>query len=107
MVTPLDVIPSVRQALRNGIKSVDDAACGAAAGNGNLESAVKQLRLFNEVLKWHADGEDELVFPAIEKVAPLAAKTYAHDLHKFDALAACQAKIAAASDALQPGRQLH
>jgi hemerythrin-like domain-containing protein len=105
MVTPLDVIPSFHQALRNGMKSIDDAAYGAAAGDGNFESAVEQLRFFNEVLKWHADGEDELVFPAIEKVVPLGAKTYVHDHHKFDAMTAGLAKITAASDALVAARE--
>ncbi|PZC46985.1 MAG: Hemerythrin HHE cation binding domain-containing protein [Chloroflexi bacterium] len=87
------------------MKSIDDAAYGAAAGDGNLAPAVEQLRFFNEILKWHADGEDELVFPAIEKVAPLAAKTYVHDHHEFDAMTAGLAKIASTSDALVAARE--
>jgi hypothetical protein len=70
---------------------------------------VEQLRFFNEVLKWHADGEDELVFPAIEKVAPLAAKTYVHDHHECDAKTAraWPKSLLPQVGLSQPGRQLH
>ncbi len=105
MVTPLDVIPSFHQALRNDMKLIDDAAYKAAAGDGNLAPAVERLRFFSEVLKWHADGEDELVFPAMDKVAPLVAQAYLHDHHEFDTMTEGLAKIAAASDALVAARE--
>ncbi len=105
MVTPLDVIPSFHQGLRNAMREIDDAAYKAAAGDGNLSSAVERLRFFSEVLKWHADGEDELVFPAMDKVAPLVAKAYLHDHHEFDTMTEGLAKIAAASDALVAARE--
>ena len=54
MVTPLDVIPSFHQALRNDMKLIDDAAYKAAAGDGNLAPAVERLRFFSEILMWHA-----------------------------------------------------
>ncbi len=104
MVTPLDVIPSFHQALRNDMKLIDDAAYKAAAGDGNLAPAVERLRFFSEVLKWHADGEDELVFPAMDKVAPLVAQAYLHDHHELDTMTEGLAKIAAASDALVAAR---
>ena len=63
MVTPLDVIPSFHRALRNDMRLIDDAAYRAAAEDGNLAPAVERLRFFSEILKWHADGDDELVFP--------------------------------------------
>ena len=105
MVTPLDVIPSFHQALRNDIKLIDDAAYKAAAGDGNLAPAVERLRFFSEILKWHSDGEDELVFPAMDKVAPLVAQAYLHDHHEFDTMTEGLAKIAAASDALVAARE--
>lgn len=58
----------------------------AAAGDGNLAPAVERLRFFSEVLKWHADGEDELVFPATDRVAPLVAQAYLHDHNEFDTM---------------------
>jgi len=105
MVTPLDVIPSFHRAFRNDMKLIDDAAYSAAAGDGNLAPAVERLRFFSEILKWHADGEDELVFPAMDKVAPLVAQGYLHDHHEFDNFTEGLAKITAASDALVAARE--
>ena len=68
------------------MKLIDDAAYQAAAGDCNLAPAVERLRFFSEILKWHADGEDELVFPAMDKVAPLVSQGYLHDHHEFDTM---------------------
>ena len=105
MVTPLDVIPSFHQALRNDMRAIDEAAYKAATGDGNLSHAVERLRFFSEVLKWHADGEDELVFPAMDRVAPLVAQAYLHDHHELDTMTEGLAKITAASDALVAARE--
>ena len=104
MVTPLDAILSVHRAFRNDMRAIDDAAYRAAAGDGNLSPAVERLRFFSEVLKWHADGEEELVFPAMERVAPLVAKAYFLDHREFDTMTEGLAKIKAASDALIAAR---
>jgi len=100
MVKPLDVIPSSHQALRNSMRKIDDAAYKAEAEDGNLAPAVEQLRFFSEILKRHADGEDALVFPAMDRVAPPVAQAYLHDHNEFDAMTESLAKITAASDAL-------
>ena len=105
MVTPLDVIPSFHRALRNDMRIIDDTAYKAAAGDGNLAPTVERLRFFSEILKWHAEGEDELVFPAMDKVAPLVAQAYLHDHHEFDTMTEGLAKITAASDALVAARE--
>ena len=105
MVTPLDVIPSFHRALRNDMRMIDDAAFKAAAEDGNLAPVVERLRFFSEMLKWHADGEGELVFPAMDKVAPLVAQAYLHDHHEFDTMTEGLAKITAASDALVAARE--
>lgn len=103
MVTPLDVIPSYHRALRNDMRAIDDAAYKAAAGDGNLSPTVERLRFFSEILKWHA--EEELVFPAVDRVAPLVAQGYLHDHHEFDTMTEGLAKINAASDALVAARE--
>ena len=105
MVTPLDVIPSFHQALRNSMREIDDAAYKPAAEDGNLAPAVEQLRFFSEILRWHADGEDELVFPAMDRVAPLVAQAYLHDHREFDTMTEGLAKIEAASDAPVAARE--
>ncbi len=91
--------------MRNDMKAIDDAAYKAAAGDGNLSPAVERLRFFSEVLKWHADGEDELVFPAMDRVAPLVAQAYLHDHHEFDTMTEGLAKITGASDTLVAARE--
>ena len=105
MVTPLDVIPSFHQALRNDMKIIDDAAYKAAAEDGNLAPVVERLSFFSEILMWHAAGEDELVFPAMDKVAPLVAQGYLHDHNEFDMMTEGLAKITGASDALVAARE--
>ena len=105
MVTPLDVIPSFHQALRNAMREIDDAAYKAAAGDGNLASAVERLSFFGEILMWHAAGEEELVFPAMDRVAPLVAQGYLHDHHEFETMTEGLAKVEAASDALVAARE--
>ena len=105
MVTPLDIIPGFHRALRNAMREIDDAAYKAAAEDGNLAPAVERLRFFSEILKWHADGEEELVFPAMDRVAPLVAQGYLHDHNEFDMMTEGLAKITAASDALVAARE--
>ena len=105
MVTPLDAVTSLHNSLRNAMRGIDDSAYKAAAGDGNLSPVVERLRFFCEILKWHADGEEELVFPAIDKVAPLVAQAYLHDHHEFEAMTEGLAKIKAASDALVAARE--
>jgi len=105
MVTPLDVIPPFHRAFRNDMRMIDEAAYKAAAEDGNLAPVVERLRFFSEVLKWHADGEDRLVFPAMDKVAPLVAQGFLHDHHEFDTMTEGLAKITAASDALVAARE--
>ena len=105
MVTPLDVIPSFHNALRNDMRAIDDAAYKAAAGDGNLTHTVERLRFFSEILKWHADGEEELVFPVMGRVAPLVADSYLHDHNEFDLMTEGLAKITGTSDALVAARE--
>ncbi len=104
MVTPPDVIPSFHQAFRNDMRAIDTAAYKAATGDGDLSPAVERLRFFNEILKWHADGEEEMVFPAVDRVAPLVAKAYLLDHREFDIMSEGLAKIEAASDTLVAAR---
>ena len=105
MVMPLDVIRPFHRAFRNDMRIIDDAAYKAAAKDGDLAPVVERLRFFSEVLKWHADGEDRLVFPAMDKVAPLVAQGYLHDHHEFDTMTEGLAKITAASSALVAARE--
>src|SRR4030042_3896726 len=90
MAEPLDVIMAFHNAFRRDMSGIDNAALGSARGKPGLAPAVERFRFFNEVLVWHAHGEEIAIFPAVEAVAPLVAEAYERD-HKgldmaFDAL---------------------
>ena len=63
---------------------IDAAALDAAGGKEGLATTVERFRFFNEVLVWHADGEEEAVFPRLEDVAPLVAEPYERDHRGLD-----------------------
>ena len=61
------------------------AALDTARGKEGLAATIERFRFFNEVLVWHADGEEEAVFPRLEGVAPLVAEAYVKDHRGLDA----------------------
>ena len=104
MAVPLDAIRSIHNAFRKDMTAIDAAAHSAARGNGNLDLVLKRYTFFNEVLVWHASGEEEFVFPALEKVAPLVAEAYERDHRGLDALYDSLHKAVNASDVLAVAR---
>ena len=84
MTQPLDAILAFHNAFRKDMQRIDAALLEAARGNTDLTLAVKGYQLFNEVLVWHARGEELAVFPALETVAPLVAEAYLMDHHGLD-----------------------
>ena len=67
------------------MQRIDAAALDTARGREGLAATVGRFRFFNEVLVWHADGEEEAVFPRLELVAPLVAEPYVTDHRGLDA----------------------
>jgi hemerythrin-like domain-containing protein len=86
MTVPLDAIRAIHNAFREDITAIDTAAHNAARGRGSLDLVLKRYIFFNEILVWHANGEEESVFPALEKVAPLVAEAYERDHRGLDSL---------------------
>lgn len=86
MAAPLDAIRAIHNAFRKDIAAIDAAAYGAAGGHGDLGLVKKRYVFFNEVLVFHAKGEEDSVFPAIENVAPLVAEPYERDHRGLDSL---------------------
>ena len=76
MVTPIDVIPVIHNALRADMAAIDGAALAAARGAPGLALTVERFQFFNEILAFHAYGEELGIFPALEAVAPLVAEAY-------------------------------
>src|SRR5207302_3962805 len=76
MAGPIDAVRAIHNAFRQDITLIDAAALDAARGKPGLEDTVERFRFFNEVLEWHAHGEELAMFPALEAVAPSVAEAY-------------------------------
>jgi hypothetical protein len=101
MAVPLDAIRAIHNAFRKDIGAIDAAAYSAARGQTGLDFVVKRYVFFNEILVWHASGEEDYVFPAVEKAAPLVAESYARDHRGLDFCFDSLQKAVNVSDPLQ------
>ncbi len=86
MAVPLDGIRAIHNAFRKDLAAMDASAYMAARQGSGLDMVIHRYTFFNEVLVWHASGEEEQVFPAVEKVAPLVAEAYERDHRGLDSL---------------------
>jgi len=84
MVDPVDAILAFHHAFRNDITRIDTAALNWAKGKESRANTIGRFRLLNEILVWHAEGEEIAVFPAVENVAPLVAEAYVMDHRGLD-----------------------
>jgi hypothetical protein len=69
MTEPVDAIRAIHNAFRNDMMRIDAAALESAKGKEGLAVTIERFRFFNEILVWHARGE-ELAFPQ-SKMSPL------------------------------------
>lgn len=99
MAGPLDAVLAIHNAFRADMNLIDNAAYKAAQGGGDLKAVVERYRFFNEILEWHAHGEEKAVFPAVDGVAPLVAEAYETDHRGLDA---CFATLSKAIDIKNP-----
>lgn len=104
MAGPIDAITAIHNAFRKDMEGIDAAALGAARGTPGLAATVERFRFFNEILVWHAHGEEIAVFPALEAVAPLVAEAYEKDHRGFDAAFDALNDAVSAGDALATAR---
>jgi hypothetical protein len=104
MAVPLDAIRAIHNAFRKDMAAIDGAALAAARGGDGTGQVIERYALFNEVLVWHASGEEDAVFPAMERVAPLVAEAYERDHRGLDSLFELLHKAVNASDALATAR---
>jgi hemerythrin-like domain-containing protein len=84
MTQPLDVIMAFHNAFRVDMERIDTAALEAARGKVGLEPTIARYQFFNEILIWHATGEEKEIYPVLERVAPLVAEAYVMDHHGLD-----------------------
>ena len=104
MTEPVDAIRAIHNAFRNDLKQIDAAALGSARGKDGLDSIIGRYRFMNEILVWHAHGEEIAVFPALEKVAPLVAEAYEKDHRGLDAAFTALDTAYTARDRLETAR---
>jgi hypothetical protein len=84
MTDLVDVILAFHNAFRNDMQRIDAAARDMARGSQGLSATVERFRFFNEILVWHAEGEELGVFPAVDAVAPLVSEAYLMDHRGLD-----------------------
>src|SRR3954452_11659584 len=104
MTGPIDAVRAIHNAFREDIALIDAAALDAARGKPGLAETVERFRFFNEVLEWHAHGEELAIFPALEAVAPSVAEAYEKDHRALDAAFAALNNAVSARDALETAR---
>jgi len=104
MAQPLDAITAFHNAFRRDMAIIDAAALDSARGKPGLEATVERFRFYNEVLVWHAHGEELAIFPALDVVAPLVSEAYLADHRGLDAAFEAMDAAVAAHDALQTAR---
>jgi hypothetical protein len=104
MAEPLDAVMAIHNAFRQDMEGIDAAALDSARGKPGLAPAVERFRFFNEVLVWHAHGEELAIFPAVEAVAPSVAEAYERDHRGLDAAFDALNAAVSARDALDTAR---
>ncbi len=104
MAGPIDAVVAIHNAFRADMAIIDAAALDAARGKPGLDATVERFRFFNEVLEWHAHGEEMAIFTALEDVAPSVAEAYEKDHRGLDAAFNGLSKTVSARDALGTAR---
>ena len=104
MAGPIDAVVAIHNAFRADMAIIDTAALDAARGKPGLEATVERFRFFNEVLEWHAHGEELAIFTALEEVAPSVAEAYEKDHRGLDAAFDGLSNAVSARDPLETAR---
>jgi hypothetical protein len=104
MAQPLDAIKAIHNAFRADMKLIDASALESARSAKKLTSTIERFRFFNEVLVWHAHGEEIAIFPAVEAVAPSVAEAYEKDHRGLDAAFDALNSAVSANDVLATAR---
>jgi hypothetical protein len=104
MTEPLDAVTAIHNAFRKDMEGIDAAALDSAKGKPGLGPTVERFRFFNEILVWHARGEELAIFPALEAVVPSVAEAYVRDHRGLDAAFDALNAAVSAHDALATAR---
>src|SRR6516165_6881244 len=102
--SPIDAVVAIHNAFRRDMAEIDAAALEAARGKPGLEATIERFRFFNEVLEWHAEGEDAVISPLLESIAPDVYATYEQDHRALDAAFAALNNAVSLRDPLETAR---
>jgi iron-sulfur cluster repair protein YtfE (RIC family) len=83
---PIDIVLAIHNAFRRDIFQIDESVFKIVRSGGDLAAVLERLHIMNEILDYHARGEETAVFPAVDNVAPLVAKAYLMDHRELDAM---------------------
>jgi hypothetical protein len=104
MTGPIDSVVAIHNAFRRDIEAIDAAALDSARGKPGLEATVERFRFLNEVLEWHAHGEDMVILPLLESVAPSVYESYERDHRALDVAFDALNKAVSQRDPLETAR---
>jgi hemerythrin-like domain-containing protein len=104
MAHPLDAIVAIHNAFRHDMKDIDAGALEWARGKPGQDTIIERYRFLNEVLVWHAHGEELAIFPMVEDIAPLVAEAYEKDHRGLDASYETLNRAVSARNALDTAR---
>src|SRR6266516_4236227 len=104
MAGPIDAVLAIHNAFRRDMNLIDAAALDSARGRPGLAATVERFRFFNEVLEWHAQGEDAVIFPLLEAVAPDVYASYEQDHRALDVAFDVLNRAVSAHDPLETAR---
>jgi hemerythrin superfamily protein len=76
----------------------------ARAEGGDFTSVLERLHTMNELLDYHARGEEAAVFPALDKLTPQVATPYLMDHRELDIMTDSLEKIQRNPDSLTTAR---
>jgi hypothetical protein len=85
---PIDIVRCFHNAFRRDLMEIDESILKVARNGGDYTAIFNRFNITGEILDYHAKGEEEAVFPAVEKVAPLLAKIYITDHRELDNMVA-------------------
>ncbi len=84
MSRPIDMVRCFHNAFRRDISQIDDSVLKIVRDGGDLAPLFVRLQILGEVLDYHARGEEEAVFPAVDNVTPFVARAYLLDHRELD-----------------------
>ena len=83
---PIDIVRAFHNAFRRDVSQIDASAFKLARNGGDLSPVFDRLRIVDEILDYHAQGEEAAVFPAVDKLTPLVARAYFLDHRELDTM---------------------